>query len=118
MSDKTRISKKFLETLPKEVATKIQDLQLDYPGIKSLVAQEVSVSHSFYVGEGDRFIGMKGEKTNDFQVVSNDTLGAANVSHKIGSSFNMPNDSFLIHISYYGRYWMTLYHIVYNPKEN
>lgn len=114
MSNKIRISKKLSQTFPQAVASKIQAIGEDY-GIKSFSLQVVDETKKFYVGEGERYTGIAADgKEASFEVVSENNIGAAGLSHRIGSQFGMPAGSYLINVWYYSGYGMTVYQI--SPK--
>lgn len=106
-----RVSKKLLSQYPTPVADRIKEIADDFD-VKSVAEYTVSSDFKFYVGEGDRFYGLVADgREASFEVVANHNLGAANVSHKIGSKFSMPAGTFLIRVHYYTRYWMDVYRI-------
>jgi len=109
-----RISKKgkFANEFPVNVANRIREISSSYTRLKSLEIEDCDQTKTFYVGEGESYTGIKsdGEEVA-FKVVSQNTIGAANVSHSIGEQFNMPPESYLVKISYYTRYFMTVYRV-------
>ena len=77
--------------------------------------QVVDETKKFYVGEGERYTGITADgKEASFEVVSANNIGAAGLSHRIGSQFAMPAGSYLINVWYYNGYGMTVYQI--SPK--
>jgi hypothetical protein len=111
---KLRISKngKFAKEFPKNTANKIRSVAETYHGLKSVEIVDCTQEKTFYVGEGESYTGIKpdGQQVG-FKVVSQNTIGASNLSHSIGKSFNMPPESYLIKVSYYTKYFMTIYRI-------
>lgn len=108
---KIRISKKVNGLYPKTVADIIRQQASQYQ-IKSFNAETVDTSKQFYVGEGERFTGIKENGTTaSFEVVAEHNIGASNVTHRIGERFTMPAGSYLINIYYYDKFYMTVYKI-------
>lgn len=114
MTTKIRISNKLNETFPAPVVQKIQAIGKDH-GIKSFGMITVGENKTFYIGEGEGYTGITADgKTASFEVVSANNIGAAGLSHRIGSQFSMPAGTFLIRTSYYTKYFMDVYYIA--PK--
>lgn len=114
MSKAIRISKKLTETFPAPVVKKIQAIGEDY-GIKSFNLETVPESKTFYVAEGESYTGIAADgKTASFEVVSENNIGGAGMSHRIGERFAMPAGTYLINVYYYTKYFMTVYCI--SPK--
>lgn len=114
MSNKIRISKKLSQMFPVQVAKRIEQVAADHH-IKSFSLQVVDESKRFYVGEGESFHGVTADgKQAGFEVVSENTIGGANLSHRIGAQFQMPAGSYLINVYYYTQYFMTVYQV--SPK--
>lgn len=106
---KTRISNKLNGQLPAEVVKQIQAIGQDY-NIKSFTLENVSETKKFYVAEGDKYIGIGPDgETACFEVVNQNNIGAAGLSHKIGQQFGMPAGSYLLNVWYYGGYSLTVY---------
>lgn len=108
---KIRISKKLNEMFPKNVVHQIEATGREY-NIKSFTLEEVPETKAFFVAEGDRYVGVgpNGE-TASFEVVNQNNIGAAGLSHKIGEQFKMPANSYLLNVWYYGGYGLCVYHI-------
>ena len=108
---KIRISKKMKEIFPPCVLHKIKELGEEY-NIKSLNLEKTDEGKAFFVAEGDRYFGIGPDgRTASFEVVTNNTVGAANVSHRIGEQFKMPAGSYLLNVWYYSGYYLTVYQI-------
>lgn len=111
---KARISKagKFSKMFPRNVANEIRKIAEEYPNVRSVNITDVDQDYTFYVGEGYNYTGLasNGKKAR-FQVVSENTIGAMNVSHRIGERFSMPEGTYLVQVSYYSGYHMTVYRI-------
>jgi len=113
MAETKRISKSVVNTLKgvlPDAAEKLQFLADDY-GFKSFTYRLVDSSHKFYLGEGDRFHVVSPEGSGEIEVVAEHNLGAAGVSHSIGKGFNVPVGSFVFHVWYMGKYFLTVYHV-------
>lgn len=74
---KVRISKngKFAKLFPRPVADKIRDIATGYHSLASASIEDTDPSKKFYIGEGDRFIGLfPNGQSHSFQVVSENTF--------------------------------------------
>ena len=108
---KIRISKKSNQILPANVAEKVKGIAADF-SISTFNFETVSADESFELDEGHRFFGIGSDgRSAQFEVVSEHSLGARNLSHKIGERFKMPAGSYLILVYYYTRFFMTVYEI-------
>ena len=110
---KIRISKggKFAQVFPAAVQEVIKKAA-DGHRISTINYRISRPTEMFYVSEGHEYVGIKSDGTvASFEVVSSNTIGAAGLSHAIGSTFQMPVGSYLIEIGYYGQYWMDVTHI-------
>ncbi len=106
-----RISKKLEDMFPKYVSRKIRAIAEDYH-IKSFELQDVLETKAFFVSEGDSYIGISPDSRQaSFEVVNQNNIGAAGLSHKISEQFKMPAGSYLLNVWYYDRYYLTVYHI-------
>lgn len=106
-----RISKKLDDMFPKNVSHQIRMIAEDH-NIKSFELQEVAETKAFYVAEGDSYVGIGPDgKQASFEVVNQNNIGAAGLSHKIGEQFKMPAGSYLLNVWYYDKYYMTVYKI-------
>jgi hypothetical protein len=111
MPKRKRVSKKLLSQYPGAVAVRIKAIADDFEA-KSVAEHTVSPNFQFHVGEGDRFYGMTADGMEaSFEVVAQHNVGAADVSHKIGSKFSMPDSTFLIRVHYYTKYFVDVYRI-------
>ena len=112
---KVRISKngKFAKQFPIDVANRIREIASTYSDLGSVTIEDCDQTKQFLVSEGDKYTGIKSDGQEvGFNVVSQDTIGAANVSYYIGSKFNMPEESYLIKTERFcGRCFMTVYRI-------
>ena len=114
MAKSIRISKKLNEMFPAPVVRQIKAIAADHH-IKSFNLETTSKDRHFYVSEGERYIGIATDgKTASFEVVSENNIGGAGMSHKIGEVFAMPAGTYLINVYYYTKYFMTVYQI--SPK--
>lgn len=114
MTKKVRISQKNYKDYPRQIAEAIHNTKKRFCDIpKSFTYEEVDSSKTFYIGEGDYYRGIRPDgKEASFQVVSSSTLGASGLSHKIGERFQIPSGSYLICVSYYQTYHMSVYKIL------
>jgi hypothetical protein len=106
-SAKIRLSKKFYAALPANVAERIAAIAADYR-IASARFNAQAEGYKVYAGEGDRIEVIVGEKRAAVEMVSENTLGASGLCHSIGDRIAPPVGSFVITVSYYGGYWMTI----------
>lgn len=112
---KTRISKKSLSNYPQSVSNRIKELA-DRFKIKSFNAESVDSDKVFSVAEGSHYYGFGPDNREaSFETVAQHNVGSANVSYRIGQQFQMPDNSHLIEIYYYSRYYMSVYKI--EPKR-
>ena len=89
---KIRISKKSNQILPANVAEKVKGIAADF-SISTFNFETVSADESFELDEGHRFFGIGSDgRSAQFEVVSEHSLGARNLSHKIGERFKMQLD--------------------------
>lgn len=108
---KMRISKQLKDKFPPSVVHQIQAIGDDH-NIKSFNLEEVAETKAFYVAEGDSYVGIGPDgKTAGFEVVNQNNIGAAGLSHKIGEQFKMPAGSYLLNVWYYDKYYLTMYRI-------
>lgn len=115
MSNKIRIGKKLNDMFPPKVAHQIMMVADDHK-IKSFNLEETPETKAFFVAEGDQYTGIGPDgKMASFEVVNQNNIGAAGLSHKIGEQFKMPADSYLLNVWYYDHYYLTVYHIL--PKQ-
>lgn len=108
-STKVRLSKKFYAALPEFVATRIAAIAEDYRIAGNQVRFNAQAEgYRVYAGEGDRIEIIVGEKSAAAEMVSENTLGAAGLCHGIGNETTPPVGSFVVTVSYYGGYFMTI----------
>lgn len=106
-SAKVRLSKKFYAELPANVASRIESIAADYR-IASATFNAVAEGYKVYAGEGDRIEIIVGEKSAAVEMVSENTLGASGLCHSIGAQTTPPVGAFVVTVSYYTKYWMTI----------
>jgi hypothetical protein len=110
MSTKTRISKKSLAEFPAPVAEAIKNISDDY-GIASMTYEPKPEGYGYYIGEGDRVQVVMNDRSKSIQTVSESTLGAAGLFHGIGTKVTAPAGAFILVVSYYTKYFLTVYNI-------
>ena len=109
---KIRISKKFLATLPQEVADYVKDWH-DKGYVKSVTMSYELAPYTLYNGEGYRFFVYNAGNTMQLETVSSNTLGASNLNHDITGSTMIPANTIVVQVSYYCGYMMHIYKIGY-----
>lgn len=107
---KTRISKKAYAAFPAEVSAAIRKIADDYH-MKSLTFIAVTPAYKWWVGEGERYTLIYGEETRSAEVVAEHNIGAAGVLHSIGAQFQMPTGGWVLRVSYYGQYFLSVYNV-------
>jgi len=111
---KIRISKKLTEKFPAVVVAKIIEIAASH-NIKTFDFDVTFPGKVFVIGEGDHYTGIDATgKEAAFEAIADHNVGASGLTHKIGQEFFMPAGSFLIRVSYYSGYYMTVYQI--SPK--
>lgn len=110
-TSKVRISKKSLAAFPAEVSERIAAIAESYR-ISSMRFNRESEGFYYIAGEGERIEAVYGKNRKAVEMVSENSLGASGVNHSIGARLDLPVGSFLIVVSYYTRYFMSVYNIV------
>lgn len=107
METRVRLSKKFLATLPCEVANEVKQLSELY-NVKTInVKTEVEVVYS---GEGHTYAGFSGDMASSFEVASESNFGGSSLSYQIGKPIKMPSLSYLVEKYYFmGQNSITVY---------
>lgn len=112
---RVQVSKKFFASVPSLVAEKVKFLAENY-GIKSLTLDTITEGYQYSAGEGQKVVVVYGNESRGVEMVSQNSLGAAGVCHDIGARTPpLPAGAWLIVISYYTKYWMTVSNVV--PKR-
>lgn len=103
----TRISKRSMTELPKQVAQAVQEMAAEY-GIKSFTFQSKPEGYKHYTAEGHSYRFVYGDAAMGFEVVSQNTIGATGVQYGIGYERPLPAGTFEISVGYYAGYYMTV----------
>ena len=109
---KIRISKKFLDTLPQDVANYVKDWH-DKGYVKSVTMSYESAPYTLYNGEGYRFFVCRDNRSMHVETVSSNTLGGSGLNHDICGTTMIPENTIIVEISYYCGYHMHIYHVGY-----
>lgn len=110
MSNRTRISKKLLATLPADVAETVNALVEDY-GFKSLSFSNQPQGYRVYNAEGDKITMIYAGKSKSIETVGEHNLGAAGLNHDINGSVVPPSGTWICRVWYYGAYYLDLINI-------
>lgn len=110
-STKTRISKKALAELPPEVADAVRDIQSGHPNIKSFTFTGVEHDYPFYAGEGYEITVIVNDRRSSVEMAAEHNAGSAGVSYRIGESFTAPVGAFVLVVTYYDKYYLTVYNV-------
>lgn len=106
---KVRISKKLYSELPTAVAEAIADKAAEYH-IKSATVT-VEPRWSLYAGEGQDITVIRNNEKVNVKMVSEAIIGASDVSYEIGYNRPLPEGTWVVTVSYYAGYLMSVVNV-------
>lgn len=113
-TSKVRISKKTLAAFPPEVSERIAAIAESYR-VSSMRFNRECEGFAWYAGEGEFIEVVFGKNHKAVEMVSENTIGASGLNLSIGARVELPVGAFLIVVSYYAGYMMSVYNVV--PAE-